>query len=213
MFVWLLTFCWVLCIWKKAATSSSLIQGNTFISQLVYRFWGASETFGGYALPWACKWEGCHSFSGAHDLSLWCLSAVLQALWCCSSKSHHGPFFSSAPMHPKCISFPVSTPSQTKHKPVSCAAIQKAGTPDTHSSPPSQKWSLQGVRGPHCKSHTSLCRFSGAKPCQFHQDSESGESNQSLRHPSKSWNFRWTFHSPLSPTPHDGETEPGAKLC
>ena len=92
-----------------------------------------------------------NSFSGAHDLSLWCPSAVLQALWCSSSKSHHGPFFSSAPRHPKCISFPVSTPSQAKHKPVSSAAIQKAGTPDTHSSSPSQEWSLQGAPGPDCR--------------------------------------------------------------
>ena len=58
-------------------------------------------------------------------ISLWCLSAVLQALWCCSSKSHHCPFFSSASRHPKYISFPNSTPSQVKHKPVSCAATSE----------------------------------------------------------------------------------------
>lgn len=60
-------------------------------------------------------------------------------------------FFLIGPRASKCISFPISTPSQAKHKPVSCAAIQKAGTPDTHSSPPSQEWSLQGAPGPDCR--------------------------------------------------------------
>ncbi|CAI9158447.1 unnamed protein product [Rangifer tarandus platyrhynchus] len=122
-------------------------------------------------------------------ISLWCLSAVLQAPWCCSSKSHHCPFFSSARRHPKYISFPISTPSQAKHKPVSCAAIQKAGTPDTHSPPPSQHEASGGTWS-RLQSHSSLGRLSGAKPRQFHQRSKSGQSNQSLGLPSESWNFR-----------------------
>ena len=208
-------FCWVLCIWKKAATSSSVIQGNIFINLLVYRFWGASETFGGYATSLGLRRDlptkGLPILFQELMVSLWCLSAVLQALWCCSPKSHHCPFFSLAPRHPKYITFPISTPIQAKHKPVSCVATQKAGKPDTHSSPPSQEWSLQGAWS-WPQSHTSLCRLSSAKPCQFHQHSESGERNQSLGLPSESWNFGWTFQSPLSPTARDGETA-GAKLC
>ena len=160
MFVYLLILCWVLCIWKKAATSSSVIQGNIFINLLVYRFWGASETFGGYATSLGLRRDlptkGLPILFQELMVSLWCLSAVLQALWCCSPKSHHCPFFSLAPRHPKYITFPISTPIQAKHKPVSCVATQKAGTPDTHSSPSSQEWSLQGHLVLTAEPHQSL---------------------------------------------------------
>lgn len=194
---------------KKAATSSGLIQGNTFISQLVYRCWGGLWNlcgvchFSGLAYE-ICQLERAAKFSFRRT---WCLPLVSV----CSTAGSlvlqqqvtPRSFFLIGPRASKYISFPISTPSQAKHKPVSCAAIQTAGTPDTHSSslprmkPPGGTWAW-------LQSHTSLCRFSGAKPCQFHQHSESGESNQSLGHPSESWNFRWTFHSPLSPTPMMG---------
>ena len=160
MFVYLLMFCWVLCIEKQQPpllvsyreTSSSI---SSFIDS-----GGPLKPLGGMPLLWACVWDlptkGLPILFQELMISLWCLSAVLQALWCCSSKSHHCPFFSSAPRHPKYISFPISTPSQAKHKPVSCAATQKAGTPDTHSSPPSQEWSLQGRLVLTAEPHQSL---------------------------------------------------------
>ncbi|CAM9770940.1 unnamed protein product [Rangifer tarandus platyrhynchus] len=122
-------------------------------------------------------------------ISLWCLSSVLQALWCCSSKSHNWPFFSSAPRHPKYISFPISTPSQAKHKPVSCAAIQKALGHQTPTLLFPPKHEASGGTWSRLQSHSSLGRLSGAKPRQFHRRSESGQSNQSLGLPSESWNF------------------------
>ena len=59
--------------------------------------------------------------------------------------------FSSAPRHPKYISFPIGTPSQAKHKLVSCVATQKAGTPDTHSSPSLPRMKPPGAPGPDCR--------------------------------------------------------------
>lgn len=110
MFVWLLTFCWVLCIWKKAATSSSLIQGNTFISQLVYRFWGASETFGGYALPWACKWEGCQILFQALRISPSGVFLQYCRLFGAAAASHTTVLFSHQPPRIQSVSASLSAP-------------------------------------------------------------------------------------------------------
>lgn len=203
---------------KKAATSSGLIQGNTFISQLVYRFWGGLWHlcgvchFSGLAYE-ICQLERAAKFSFRRA---WCLPLVSV----CSTAGSlvlqqqvtPRSFFLIGPRASKCISFPISTPSQAKHKPVSCAAIQKAGTPDTHSSPPSQEWSLQGAPGPDCRatpvsagslvpSHASSINT----PSQGRVTSHSGTPLKAGTSGEPS--------TPLFPLLPWWETEPEAKLC
>ena len=176
---------------------------------------GPLKPLGAMPLLWACVWDlptkGLQILFQELMISLWCLSAVLQALWCCSSKSHHCPFFSSAPRHPKYISFPISTPSQAKHKPVSCAATQKAGTPDTHSSPPSQEWSLQGHLVLTAEPHQSLQALWGqtmSVPLTLRVRGE----EPVTRTPLRKLELRVNLPLSSSPTARDGETA-GAKLC
>lgn len=69
--------------------------------------------------------------------SLWCLSTVLQALWCCSSKPPCSSLFSVASGHPKYAS--TSAMSQVRHKSVLQAVHWKTGLLDTCSTLPSSQ--------------------------------------------------------------------------
>ena len=127
----------LLASYRGAPSMSSCIDAGVLWNLLV-----------GLQILWACVCdlstrEGCQHFFQEliTSPSFWCLSAVLRVLCCYSRKPPHCPFFSLALRQPEYI----STPSQAKHKPVTCAAIQKAGTPDARSTllPPSQGWSFE----------------------------------------------------------------------
>lgn len=171
-------------------------------------FGGASDTFAGVChfsglAAWDLPTRGLpNSLSGAHDVSLWCPSAVLQALWCCSSKSRHGPSFSSAPGHPSVSA--LSAPQVRRNTNQSLVQpFRKLEHQTLTLLLPPKNEASRGHLGLTAEPHQSLQVLS-AKPCQFHQhSSESGESNQSLGHLWK-LELQVNLPSPLSLL-HDGK--------
>ena len=127
------------------------------------------------------------SFSGAHDLPLVSVCSTAGSL-VLQQQVTPLSFFLIGPQASKVYQLPHQHPkSGETQASLLCGHSESWDTRHPlFSSLPRMK--PPGAPGPDRRA-TPVSAGSGAKPCQFHQHSESGERNQSLGLPSESWNF------------------------